>query len=182
VTVVVAVRDRNGNWAIGSDSTTWEGPVAMAPLPPAAVKICRRPDGVIYATCGAAALRVLLGRAIDDVDAGPGGRDDGWAQEVAESWSELGRAHHHVHEGSLDGQAFIAHRDRCWDISDGLALPLAKWHAIGAGHEIATGALAVLQRFELAASDAARRSVEAAITFHRDCDGTPIVYETERHP
>lgn len=176
MTVLVAVHDRAGGWAVAADSTTWDGPIVMAPLPPGTEKARRRDDGLVVATTGDVALSQLLDRVLDKTT--DDRLTDRWAQRVACRWTELAHAGHYVKDDEFHGEAFIAAGDRLWDLSENLAMPLAAWATAGAGREIAAGAVAVLSRMDMTAVDIAQRAVEAAISLHQHCAGHALVFST----
>lgn len=172
MTVIVAVHDPAGRWAIGSDSTLWDGPVRMQPT--GRPKLFRRPDGVVLVSYGRSALGPLLDGLLDEDDGGE--RTDRWAQRLADRWSAVARERHHVYpDGDVAGGVIIAVGDACWLITDGFAARLTSWHTAGAGREVAAGAVHVLSRTPMPADEIARRAVEAAIAVHEDCAGQALI-------
>lgn len=68
-----------------------------------------------------------------------------WAHQVAERWGQLAVDHRAVDaDGDVDGIGLLGYAGRLWSITDGCALRIGHYYAIGTGGPYAMGALAAL--------------------------------------
>lgn len=104
-------------------------------------------DSLIIGTCGAAGFAQAVRHGLV-VHASPNPEDDKdcdkWAFAIAEAITELGLEHGWKDpEGNLGGGGLLAWQNRLWHISHNGAMPVPEFTAIGAGQEVALGALEV---------------------------------------
>jgi ATP-dependent protease HslVU (ClpYQ) peptidase subunit len=140
-------------------------------------------ETVVVGTTGRTALGSLFAYRVKvDGVPDPGDVDgaDEWAHTIAEAITGLAKDNGLTDkDGDMDGAALLAWRTHLWDISDNLALRIDRFAALGAGADVALGALDVLHDDAHVNPDhAVRRAVTAACRWHAACRPPVTVLST----
>lgn len=184
MTVIAALRAA-GRVLMASDSHCSAGDMRVADTPKLFEAWCHpidhamNRDRVIIGYCGQAAIGPVFEYTFK-IDGNPTEYDspDEWAQRLAMSFTKLAVELRIVNkDGDMEGGLLLGWKDRLWEITDNLALPIDTFLCMGSGGETAQGALSmVLEPYgfrepsdELAAMHV-RQAVEVACRWNRSCD------------
>lgn len=187
MTVIAAIRAA-GQVFMASDSHCSAGDMRIADIPKIFEKRCKptpsqsshTAERVIVGYCGQAAMGPVFKHSFEIMgNPGQGNDPDEWAQRVAMQFTKKAVDLRITDkEGDMEGGLLLGWRDRLWEITDNLALPIETYLCMGSGGEVAQGALSMVLeaygRYNEPSEDLAqvyvKQAVEAACRWMRNCD------------